>query len=121
MGNKVHQENFSYAGAHLIIKGANLTWTKYKSLNSASILITNNGDLSGYVTRIDVLINDNEGFSTVETEQTLIQAGETRTIEAKAFIFSMNAGTYTAILKLKEGLLGQGKTVATYSTETMVP
>jgi len=123
-GNKVHKENFTYSGPSLTVESANLTWNTYEytqsELDSVTLTVTNNGDLPGYVSGVDVSIDNNEGSST--TEQALVSVGETRSVEANNFIGpSVDSGTHTATFELREGFLGQENIVATFSKTVSVP
>lgn len=123
-GNKVHEEESTYSGADLTVETADLTWEESEYmpsyLSSVTLTVSNDGDLPGYVTGVEVSINGNEGSST--TEQALVPVGETVSIEAGTFLlFSVESGTYTATFELREGLMGQEETVVTYTKDITVP
>lgn len=122
-GNKVHEEESTYSGASLTVETANLTWKEYEympsDLNSVTLTVKNNGDLPGYVIEVVVSINGNGGSST--TEQALIPAGETKTIEANTFFLSVDSGTYTADFELWSPQFPLGLIVIYYTKDITVP
>jgi len=123
-GNKVYEEELTYSGASLTVESVDLVWKESigeYDLTSATLTVSNKGDLLGYVSGVEVSINGIQELYV--TEQALVPAGETRSIEASVFLFSLSVepGTYTATFELKDGMFGGGKTVATYTEVITVP
>ncbi len=121
-GNKVYENCFTYAGANLLVESwgvpeFELGESGYYLVN-LSVTVSNDGDLSTYVTDVKVAIGEEETASSLaDPAEVVILPGETDTLDASFYLGPFGEGTYSATYALRR----TDTTLATHSTTIQIP